>query len=232
VAILAGGLATRLRPITETIPKVLVDVAGKPFAEHQLALLRRNGITRAVFCVGHMGERVREALGDGRRHGMEIEYSFDGPKLLGTGGALRNALPLLGEAFLVIYGDTYLDCDYAAVERAYLESGKAGLMTVFRNVNRWDSSNVVFRDGRILRYDKRERTPDMEHIDYGLGAFRAEAIALYAADRSLDLETVYRDLLARGELAAYEVSRRFYEIGSPEGLDETRNHLSGKDTLR
>ena len=105
-------------------------------------------------------------------------------------------------------------------------------MTVFRNANRWDNSNVLFRGGRILRYDKRERTPDMEHIDYGLGAFRAEAIALYAADRSLDLETVYRDLLARGELSAYEVSRRFYEIGSPEGLDETRNHLSGKDTLR
>jgi NDP-sugar pyrophosphorylase family protein len=231
VAILAGGLATRLRPITETIPKVLVDVAGKPFAEHQLALLRRHGITRAVFCVGHMGERVQEALGDGRRHGMEIAYSFDGPKLLGTAGALRKALPLLGEAFLVTYGDTYLDCDYVAVERTFLESGKAGLMTVFRNANRWDSSNVLFRGGQIVRYDKLDRTPDMEHIDYGLGALRAEAFAPYIAGETLDLETVYRDLLARGELGAYEVSRRFYEIGSPEGLDETRNHLSGKDNL-
>lgn len=232
VAILAGGLATRLRPITETIPKVLVEVAGKPFAEHQLALLRRHGIARAVFCVGHLGERVQEALGDGQRHGIEIGYSFDGPRLLGTGGALRRALPLLGEAFLVIYGDTYLECDYDAVERAFLESGKAGLMTVFRNANRWDRSNVLFRDGRIVRYDKRDRTPDMEHIDYGLGALRSGAFDRYAADEPLDLATVYRDLLARNELMAYEVSRRFYEIGSPEGLDETRNHLSGKETLR
>jgi NDP-sugar pyrophosphorylase family protein len=193
VAILAGGLATRLRPITETIPKVLVEVAGKPFAEHQLSLLRRNGVTRAVFCVGHMGDRVREALGEGRRGGIDIGYSFDGPNLLGTGGALRNALPLLGDRFLVVYGDTYLDCDYAAVERVFLESGKAGLMTVFRNAGRWDKSNVLFRDGRILRYDKRDRIPGMEHIDYGLGALLAEAFAPYPAGPLLDLETVYRD---------------------------------------
>jgi NDP-sugar pyrophosphorylase family protein len=206
-----------------------MEVAGKPFAEHQLSLLRRKGIARVVFCIGHMGERVRDALGEGLRRGIDIGYSFDGPNLLGTGGALRNALPLLGDRFLVVYGDTYLDCDYAAVERAFLESGKAGLMTVFRNAGRWDKSNVLFRDGRILRYDKRDRTPEMEHIDYGLGALRAEAFAPYPAEGLLDLETVYRDLLARGELAAHEVSERFYEIGSPEGLDETRRYLSGKE---
>lgn len=229
VAILAGGLATRLQPITETIPKVLVEVAGKPFAEHQLELLRRNGVTRVVFCVGHMGEKVREALGNGLRHGMRIEYSFDGPKLLGTGGALRNALPLLGEAFFVIYGDTYLECDYAAVERTFLESGKTGLMTVFRNKGKWDRSNVVYRDGRIVNYDKQNRTPDMEHIDYGLGALRSEMFASYPAGEPIDLAAVYRDLLARGELAAFEVTRRFYEIGSPEGLGEARNYLSRKE---
>jgi len=232
VAILAGGLATRLQPITETIPKVLVEVAGKPFAEHQLELLRRNGVTRVVFCVGHMGEKVREALGDGLRQGMRIEYSFDGPKLQGTGGALRNALPLLGEAFLVVYGDTYLECDYAAVERTFLESGKAGLMTVFRNTGKWDRSNVVYRDGRIVNYDKRNRTPDMEHIDYGLGALRSEVFAPYPVGEPIDLEAVYRGLLARGELAAFEVTHRFYEIGSHEGLEEARNYLSGKEAKR
>ena len=229
VAILAGGLATRLQPITETIPKVLVEVAGKPFAEHQLELLRRNGVTRVVFCIGHMGEKVREVLGSGLRQGMRIEYSFDGPKLLGTGGALRNALPFLGEAFLVIYGDTYLECDYAAVERTFLESGKAGLMAVFRNAGKWDRSNVVYRDGKIINYDKRNRMPDMEHIDYGLGALRSEVFAPYPAGEPIDLEAVYRDLLARGELAAFEVTRRFYEIGSHEGLEEARNYLSGKE---
>lgn len=229
VAILAGGLATRLQPITETIPKVLVEVAGKPFAEHQLELLRRNGVTRVVFCVGHMGEKVRETLGNGLRQGMSVEYSFDGPKLLGTGGALRNALPLLGEVFLLVYGDTYLECDYAAVERTFLESGKTGLMTVFRNTGKWDRSNVVYRDGRIVNYDKQNRTPDMEHIDYGLGALRSEVFAPYPVGEPIDLEAVYRDLLARGELAAFEVTRRFYEIGSHEGLEEARNYLSGKE---
>lgn len=229
VAILAGGLATRLRPITETIPKVLVEIAGKPFAEHQLALLQRNGITRVIFCVGHLGEMVRDVLGDGNRFGMKIEYSFDGPNLQGTGGALRNALPLLGEVFLIVYGDTYLECDYAAVERSFLESGKTGLITVFRNTGKWDRSNVVYRDGRIINYDKRSRTPDMEHIDYGLGALRADAFNPYPPDRPLDLETVYRDLLACGELVAFEAMRRFYEIGSPEGLEETRTYLSGKE---
>ena len=229
VAILAGGLATRLQPITGTIPKVLVEVAGKPFAEHQLELLRRNGITRAIFCVGHLGEMVRDVLGDGNRFGMKFEYSFDGPKLQGTGGALRNALPLLGDAFLVVYGDAYLECDYAAVERTFLESGKTGLMTVFRNAGKWDRSNVAYRDGRIINYDKRNRTPDMEHIDYGLGALRSEVFAPYPVGEPIDLEAIYRDLLARGELAAFEVTRRFYEIGSHEGLEEARNYLSGKE---
>ena len=232
VAILAGGLATRLQPITETIPKVLVEVAEKPFAEHQLELLRRNGVTRVVFCVGHMGEKVCEALGNGLRQGMRIEYSFDGPKLLGTGGALRNALPFLGEAFLVIYGDTYLECDYAAVERTFLESGKKGLMTVFRNTGKWDHSNVVYRDGRIVNYDKQNRTPDMEHIDYGLGALRSEVFTPCPSGEPVDLEAVYRDLLARGELAAFEVTRRFYEIGSHEGLEEARKYLSRKEAKR
>jgi NDP-sugar pyrophosphorylase family protein len=226
VAILAGGLATRLRPITTTVPKALVEVAGRPFAEHQLALLRRAGVERVVLCVGFLGEQVEAALGDGRRLGLRLAYAHDGGTLLGTGGALRQALPLLGDAFLVLYGDSYLECDYAAVSRAFLESGKLGLMTVFRNDGRWDSSNVEYRDGRILRYDKRDRTPAMTHIDWGLGALHAGALAGHPEGQPLDLATVYQGLLARDELAAYEVDRRFYEIGSPEGLEETRRHLS------
>src|SRR4051794_4872944 len=137
VAILAGGLATRLRPLTETIPKSLVEVAGEPFLAHQLRLLHSHGIRRATLCVGYLGEMVREFAGDGARFGMEVTYSFDGPELRGTAGAVRQALPLLGPAFFVLYGDSYLPCDYAAVERAFLESGKLGLMTVFRNEGQW-----------------------------------------------------------------------------------------------
>ena len=225
LAILAGGLATRLRPLTEKIPKSLVEVAGKPFIVWQIELLRRNGVAHLVLCLGHLGEQVQAELGDGSRWGMQLDYIFDGPLLLGTGGALRRALPRLGEAFFVLYGDSYLDCDYAAVEGAFCASGKLGLMTVFRNANLWDLSNVIFENGRIQRYDKKNLVPEMKHIDYGLGVLQASALVRYPADRALDLATVYQDLLAQDQLAGYEVSQRFYEIGSPAGLQETRDYI-------
>jgi N-acetyl-alpha-D-muramate 1-phosphate uridylyltransferase len=228
VAILAGGLATRLRPITETIPKILVDVAGRPFGEHQIEILRTHGITRVVLCVGYLGEMVQAALGDGSRWGVELHYSFDGDKLLGTGGALRRALPLLGEAFFVMYGDSYLECPYEAIEDSFYASGKQGLMTVFRNENRWDRSNIIFRDGAIVRYDKKEQTLDMLYIDYGLGVLRADVLTPYPDDQPFDLSGVYQDLIQQGQLAGFEVPERFYEIGSHEGLEETRQHLARK----
>jgi len=225
LAILAGGLATRLRPLTEKIPKSLVEVAGKPFIVWQIELLRRNGVAHLVLCLGYLGGQVQAELGDGSRWGMQVDYIFDGPRLLGTGGALRRALPRLGEAFFVLYGDSYLDCDYAAVESAFRASGKLGLMTVFRNANLWDRSNVIFENGRIQCYDKKNLVPEMKHIDYGLGVLQASALVRYPADRVLDLATVYQDLLAQDQLAGYEVSQRFYEIGSPAGLQETRDYI-------
>jgi NDP-sugar pyrophosphorylase family protein len=225
VAILAGGLATRLRPVTESIPKALIEVNGEPFLAHQLRLLRDRGIQRAVVCAGYLGERIRSFAGAGEAFGLRIDYSFDGPVLLGTGGAIRRALPLLGESFFVVYGDSYLPCDYAAVAEAFRGSGKSALMTVFRNEGRWDSSNVEFSGGRILAYDKVRRTPRMRHIDYGLGAFSREAFAAVPEDRPSDLAALYQDLLLRGDLAACEVGRRFYEIGSWEGIRELEEYL-------
>jgi NDP-sugar pyrophosphorylase family protein len=225
VAILAGGLATRLRPLTEKIPKSLIEVAGKPFIVHQMELLRRNGVAHVVLCLGYLGEQVQAELGDGSRWGMQVDYVFDGPMLLGTGGALHRALPWLGEAFFILYGDSYLDCDYKAIENAFGSSGKMGLMTVLHNKNLWDRSNVVFEDGRIRRYDKKNLIPEMEYIDYGLGILRASVLERYPADHVLDLATVYQDLLAQDNLSGYEVSRRFYEIGSPNGLQETRDYI-------
>ena len=229
VAILAGGLATRLRPLTEKIPKVLLEVAGKPFAVHQLELLRSHGLTRVVFCVGHMGEMVQAALGDGRNWGMNISYSFDGPTLLNTGGALRRALPLLEKAFFVIYGDSYLECDYASVEQAFWNSRRLGLMTVFHNAEQWDRSNVLFRGGHIERYDKVNRVPEMQHIDYGLGVLQAHVFDVYPLGTPFELATIYQHLLTRDQLAAFEVTRRFYEIGSPAGLEETRQYLATRE---
>jgi len=230
VAILAGGLATRLRPITEHIPKILIDVAGQPFAVHQIKRLQQQGLTDIVLCVGHLGEQVEQALGDGRRWGVRLRYVFDGPVLLGTGGALRKALLDLGEAFFVMYGDSYLTCDFTAVEQTFRSSGKLGLMTVYRNDDAWDRSNVVYANGRIMRYDKHDRTIDMRHIDYGLGVLQARAFEAYPADRPIDLAVIYQDLLATNQLAGFEVAERFYEIGSPAGLEETRQYLQIQGT--
>jgi NDP-sugar pyrophosphorylase family protein len=227
VAILAGGLATRLRPITERVPKVLLPVAGKPFLAHQLALLRQQGIARAVLCLGHLGDMVQRDFGDGSAHGVKLEYSFDGPVLLGTGGALKRALPLLGEKFFVLYGDSYLPIDFSPVADFFERSGKLGLMTVFQNEGRYDTSNVVFGDGEIQVYDKKNKVPEMRHIDYGLSVFKASAFDEWPGDKPFDLADVMQRLVARKQLAGFEVRQRFYEIGSHEGLAELEALLRG-----
>jgi N-acetyl-alpha-D-muramate 1-phosphate uridylyltransferase len=230
VAIIAGGLATRLRPITERIPKSLIEVNGEPFLAHQLRLLTSNGIKRVTMCLGFLGEMVEAWAGDGSRFGVQLTYSYDGPRLLGTAGALRKARPLLGENFFVLYGDSYLPCDYTAVQRAFEASGKTALMTVFHNLGQWDSSNVHFENGRILAYDKKVRPPEMHHIDYGLGVFHAAAFDDVPDDRAYDLADVYQRLLARGELAGLEVPQRFYETGSFAGIEELSGYLSARKT--
>lgn len=222
VAILAGGMGTRLYPLTEHIPKALVEINGEPFLAHQLRLLRAAGIARAVICIGRHGERIREFAGDGARFGMEIAYSADGPVLLGTAGAVRQAVPLLGDAFFVLYGDSYLPCSYREVELAFRAAGQPALMTVYRNEGRWDSSNVEFSEGRILAYDKKNRTTRMQHIDYGLGIFSRAA---FDGAPHADLAEIYGDLLRRGQLAACEVRERFYEIGSAQGIRELSDYL-------
>ncbi|MDQ3071092.1 MAG: nucleotidyltransferase family protein [Acidobacteriota bacterium] len=228
VAILAGGMATRLGPAARHVPKILIDVAGRPFAEHQLDRLQREGIERVVYCVGHLAAQVRAALGDGSRWGMTFAYVEDGPELLGTGGAIRRALPDLGDRFFVMYGDSYLTCSMRDVARAFDRSGQPALMTVFQNDNRWDGSNVRYRDGRIERYDKAQPTPDMRHIDYGLGMLTAGVFEPYREGARLDLADVYGALARAGTLAGYEVPERFYEIGSHEGLAETRAFLAAR----
>ena len=228
VAILAGGLATRLGPLTQKVPKVLLPVAGRAFLAHQLELLREQGFRRVVLCVGHLGETVREQFGDGSGWGLKLEYSFDGSVLLGTGGALRQARPLLGDPFFVLYGDSYLPIEFGPVAECFAECGRLGLMTVFRNDGLYDTSNVIFREGEIAVYDKKARLPEMKHIDYGLSLFRAAAFDGWPEDQPFDLADVMQNLLARGQLAAFEVGQRFYEIGSPAGLAELEAFLACK----
>jgi NDP-sugar pyrophosphorylase family protein len=208
VALLAGG------------PKLLIEVAGEPFFSHQIRLLKKAGLTKIVLCVGYLGEKIVELYGDGSAWGIEIQYSFDGPKLLGTGGALIQALPKLGDAFYVLYGDSYLPINYLAVGDHFQKSGRLGLMTVFENHGRYDVSNVEFADGEIKVYDKKNQTPAMHHIDYGLGLFRAAAFDGFARDAVVDLSSVQQALVARRQLVGYEMPERFYEIGSHEGIQE------------
>ena len=230
VAILAGGLATRLRPITQTIPKALIEVAGKPFIDHQLEYLRKQGITSVVLCIGYLGEMIKEVVGDGSRWSMQVRYSLDGPILLGTGGALKQALPMLGERFFILYGDSYLPIDFAKVQTAFINSGQLGLMTVLRNQNLWDRSNVQFENERLIEYNKEKITSLMHYIDYGLGVLEASALSSYPSGLPLDLSRVYNELSLHKQLAGYEVFERFYEIGSHQGIADTQKYLLQKIT--
>jgi N-acetyl-alpha-D-muramate 1-phosphate uridylyltransferase len=226
VAILAGGLGTRLHPATEQLPKALVRIGDRPFIHWQLALLAQQGITDVVLCIGHLGEQIRAAVDEGAASGLTVRYSCDGDVLLGTGGALRRALPMLGPSFFVLYGDSYPPCSFAAVQAAYELRGAPALMTVLRNEDRWDRSNVLFRDGRIVEYNKRAPRPGMAHVDFGLGILASRVLETCSNGAVFDLADVYQALATRGELGAYEVGERFYEIGSVAGIEATERYLA------
>jgi NDP-sugar pyrophosphorylase family protein len=226
IAIIAGGLATRLKPVTEKIPKSLVDIGGEPFIAHQLRLLLANKFEHVVICAGFLGEKLQAYVGDGQAFGIRVEFSFDYPDLLGTAGSIKKALPLLGDAFFTLYGDSYLPCNFGEVQRSFALSGQPALMTVFRNDEQWDKSNVEYEQGRIKRYDKLQQLPGMHWIDYGLGAFRRTAFDPVPDGKPYDLALLYQHLLQQNQLAGFEVKERFYEIGSFAGIEETRRLLA------
>ena len=231
VAILAGGLATRLRPITKTIPKALVPVAGRPFVLWQLEYLRDQGVSRVVLCTGYRSTQIEQIVGDGSQLGVAVEYSDDGTTLLGTGGALGKALPLLGPEFFVLYGDSFLPVSFSTVEQAYYDSDRPGLMTVYRNEGEWEASNVVFNNGQVLEYNKAKPRYAMAYIDYGLGVLSKNVVEHYCQEKVFDLANVYEALANARQLAGFEVFERFYEIGSPDGLAQTEEYLRSKASL-
>jgi NDP-sugar pyrophosphorylase family protein len=228
VAILAGGLATRLRPITEKIPKALVEVAGHPFISWQLNQLYCEGVKEVVVCTGYLGEIIEREIGNGQSFGLRISYSHDGDRLLGTGGALKKASSMLGDACFILYGDSYLPINFKEVAKVFANSNRSGLMTVLENKNKWDKSNVLFEDGRLTEYNKRSPQPEMRHIDYGLGILKTSCLAFYEENEAFDLADLYHQLSLTDQLIGYEVYNRFYEIGSPNGLKEAENYLKKK----
>jgi NDP-sugar pyrophosphorylase family protein len=233
--ILAGGTGTRMRPATEEMPKALLPVLGKPFADWQLGLLAEQGVQRILYSVGYRGEMIREHIGEGSRFGLEVGYVDEGEHLRGTGGALRLALDLgkLDEAFFVLYGDSYLPVDLGGIESAWEQTELPALMTVFRNDDQWDRSNAIYSGGRVILFDKSrpaDRVEDMHWIDYGLSVLTQEPIADYCPPEGVnDLADAMRDLSREGKLAGYEVSERFYEAGSPEGIRDLEQYLSRAD---
>lgn len=233
VVILAGGVATRMRPATETVPKALLPVNGRPFADLQLAQLRSSGVTEVVYSIGHLGSAIVSHVGSGDQYGLRVRYEADGERPLGTAGPLRAVIDagLVTGSFGVINGNSYLSLDLAAIERAFTDSHCPALMTVMRNRNRWDASNAIYRDGRVVCYDKSRPEPlraQMEWIDYGFAILSpAVVIERVAPGEAADLSDLMRDLSREGRLAGHEIAERFYEIGSPEGLADLQSHLMG-----
>ena len=225
IAVLAGGLATRLGSLTKDFPKCLIEICGKPFVDWQIELLRKAGYTDLIFCISYKSELVQNYLGDGSKWGVSIQYSLDGETQLGTGGAIKKALPLLGERFAVIYGDSFLPINYSEVEVKFLNSSFPALMTVFENENSLDKSNVEFQDGQILEYAKTSENLLMRHIDYGLTYFQASAFNKYGGHSNFDLADLCTDLSKMGKLGGFEVHERFYEIGSISGINDLSNYL-------
>jgi NDP-sugar pyrophosphorylase family protein len=226
VAILAGGLATRLGNLTKDQPKSMLKISGKPFLEYQLEILGGAGIKDIVLCVGHLGEQIESFFGNGKQYGVTLRYSIeDSP--LGTAGALKKAQTLLSDPFFTMYGDSYLFVDFTSVMRYFSSKNKLALMTVFKNNNRYDRSNTVVEGKLVKKYSKQERTDDMVYIEYGANLFRKKALELVPENHFYELEDLFPRLIAAKELLAYEVKERFYEIGSPQGLSEFEEYVGG-----
>ena len=225
IAILAGGLSTRLGSLTRSIPKCMLEINGRPFIDWQLDLLVRNGYSDFVFCVSYKSEIIQKYLGDGSSRGVNIEYSLDGETQLGTGGAIQKALPIIGDRFGVIYGDSYLPTNFLTAEQGFLNSKSQALMTVYENQNQFDNSNVEFLDGKVVDYEKASKNKNMHHIDYGITFFNRSVFCPWAGRSSFDLSKVCQQLAKEGQLDGFEVFERFYEIGSIQGIEEFTEYL-------
>tara|TARA_B100000579_G_C22778896_1_gene828160 strand:- start:438 stop:1142 length:705 start_codon:yes stop_codon:yes gene_type:complete len=228
VVILSGGLSTRLYPLTKNIPKALLEIAGKPFIFWQLEYLYNQGVRNVVLCVGHFGEMIKKEIGDGKKFGLQISYSFDGSEPLGTGGALKNSLELIDDNFFVLYGDVYLPIDYIKVQEDFLKSKLPACMTIYKNDNSWDKSNIIYENEKIIEYNKFNNKTNMRYIDYGLSIFNKKAFKSCADRKKFDLAELLNFLSINGLVLGHEVFDRFYEVGSHSGIVDTENFFKNK----
>jgi NDP-sugar pyrophosphorylase family protein len=230
IVVICGGLATRLYPLTQKIPKSMIKFGGKPFLEQQLDLLKKNRIFDIVLCVGYKAEQIKKYFGDGKNFGVEIKYSSDKKRLLGTGGALKKAENLLVDSFLVMYGDSYLPFNFQKAIKFFKKSNKLGMMIVFKNLNKYEPSNVEVKNNLVKSYSKKRKTKKMKYIDYGVSIYRKEALKYLPKNQVCDLTRLQQTLIKKRQLLAYPAEKRFYQIGSPDGLEEFKNYIKRKTT--
>lgn len=225
IAVLAGGFGTRLGSLTQTTPKCMLPINGKPFVYWQIQLLKRAGFKDFVFCVSHLSDEIQGYVQDGSRFGIKVTYSLDGETQLGTGGAIVKALPLLGSDFAVIYGDSYLPIDYSSIELAFKKSSTPGMMSIFKNFGKFDKSNSELLSGGYVNYQKGSKSIRMSYIDYGLMYFKAEVFETLKANQDIDLADICEQLSKTKKLVGFEVFERFYEIGSIKGIEEFSEYI-------
>jgi NDP-sugar pyrophosphorylase family protein len=228
VVILAGGLATRLQSLKKKLPKALIKISGKPFIYHQLTYLRKEGIKKVIICIGYLGDRIKNYVGNGKKFDIEVLYSKDWPHLLGTGGAIKNALPLITDKFFILYGDTFLPINYKDIVKFHLKNKSKSVITIIKNKGMWDKSNINFKNNKIIEYNKFNNGLEMEYIDYGLSLLSKDIFNKYPPKKSFDLSVIFRQLIIQKKLLGFEVYKRFYEIGSIKGLRQTKKFLKKK----
>ena len=232
VVVFMGGLGTRLGVAYRDAPKSMVDVHGKPFFHYPLQVLKRQGFRRFVFCVGFKADPIQKYFEDGKKYQIQIRYVHDGEQPVGTGGALKRALPLLDENVMAIYGDSYIDFEYTKLIDQYDHLKRsddiAAVMSVMKNKGRWGKSNASLKANGRLRYDKGHPSADMEYIDFGATVLNKQAVANRLQDGYCDLADTYKELGDQDRLGGFEVKERFYDIGTPESLQEFRNFITGE----
>lgn len=228
IVILCGGLATRLSHLTKYTPKSMVEIEGKPFLEYQIENLKKHSIKDIVLCVGHLSEKIEEYFGNGEKFGVNLKYSYDKEKLLGTIGALKNAEPLLKDVFFIMYGDSYISVDFHKVRDHFMQHDKPALMVVYKNQDKYDRSNLIVQDNMVIGYGEKERTRDMIYVDYGTSVLRKKVLENVPKDTPYPTEQFFSELVKKRELMAFEVQERFYHIGDLEALEEFRSHIRTK----
>lgn len=223
--ILAGGLGTRMRSITgDKTPKALLTIGEKPFIEWQVRWLKKLGMTKLILSIGHGGELIENFLNTLSDLNLEIKIVYDGPTLLGTGGAVKKSLGLLEENFFVTYGDSFLFFDGIKMMNAHLDSQKPITMMVYKNKNQGDKSNVSILNSEMI-YDKKNIKPDMDYIDYGVSAFQRKYFLQNSNQDIFDLADLVSKASYKNEVFPYFAKHMFFEVGSPQGLENLSQFL-------